>query len=669
MEEVAGKKREVEEKLHQDERVVDVLKESLDKSDNVTKGMVTILESFANRLQKMDQTIQPLYRQTLKLTRLQTNVENSLVELDRIIGFHHMADDIESRIREGPSGNIDAYLKLLEKLESALTFFSNNNPSSVELPRLNALYDDGMESLTKDFLNLLKHDSKPVPIQVLNDIASESPEEAQRLEHLPERTIRDLQAIANYLVTKRGNTDITGVYAQIRCNQLGRSLSCLKEPGQGASQLSATTVLRKASFAFLKGQSPSKKTVKRGEGGGKKEREGPRPSATITTEGGLSEVQLEGSSLFIIMAKVFLRLLQSEVQLMEHIIPKQYHSHVLCQLIKQPMDYFMIDADTILQKAKKCIARHDYPAVLSIFKVTRHMHSLLPEYQAALENMDTASYNRCVEFIAQLEKLACKTLEDYVMFIRGDSEKQSNLPKDGTVHELTSSTMWFTEQLLEYHSLMGEVFLKQGSYNVTLSNDEKSKSAGHYLSRVLDGLNINLKNKADTYESPILGALFLMNNYHFIHKTFTRNATMQQLLERAVPDIEQRYTDLIESEMKSYQKGFAKLIPFLGQEMSISGSPTDKLNKAQKTLLKEKFKGFNTELEELCRVHGQYSIPDARLRQRVREDNCELLGAMYSEFFRVYGNIKFTSKPEKYLKYKPEKLEEALNTFFDNGAT
>lgn len=668
MEGVAEKKREVEEKLRQDEKVVDVLRESLEKSDNVTKGMVTILESFANRLQKMDQTIQPLYRQTLKLTRLQTNVENSLIELDRIIGFHHMADDIEGRIREGPSGNIEGYLKLLERLESALSFFNTNNTNSIELPRLNALYDDGMETLTKDFLNLLKHDSKPVPIQVLNDIASESPEESQRLEHLPERTMRDLQAIANYLVIKRENTDITGVYAQIRSNQLGRSLSSLKEPGQGASQLSATTALRKASFAFLKGQTP-KKNVKRGEGAGKKEREGPRPSVTVASEGGLSEVQLEGSSLFIIMAKVFLRLLQSEVQLMEQIVPKQHHSHVLCQLIKQPMDYFMMDADGILQKARKCIARHDYPAVISVFKIMKHMHTLLPEYQAALENMDTASYNRLVEFIGHLEKLTHKTLEDYVLFIRGDPEKQSNLPKDGTVHELTSSTMWFTEQLLDYHSLLGEVYLKQGSYHIVLTKDEESKSAGQYLSRVLDALNINLKNKADAYESPVLGALFLMNNYHFILKIFTRNTTMQPLLERAVSDIEQHYTDLIEYEMKSYQKGFAKLIPFLGQEMSISGSQADKPNKAQKALLKEKFKGFNTELEELCRVHGQYSIPDSRLRQRVREDNIELLGPLYSEFFRVYGQSKFTSKPEKYLKYTPQKLEEALNKFFDNGAT
>ena len=34
-----------------------------------------------------------------------------------------------------------------------------------------------------------------------------------------------------------------------------------------------------------------------------------------------------------------------------------------------------------------------------------------------------------------------------------------------------------------------------------------------------------------------------------------RNETMQQLLERAVPEIEQHYVDLIDSEINSYQKG------------------------------------------------------------------------------------------------------------------
>lgn len=78
--------------------------------------------------------------------------------------------------------------------------------------------------------------------------------------------------------------------------------------------------------------------------------------------------------------------------------------------------------------------------------------------------------------------------------VQEDPDKQSNLPKDGTVHELTSSvsgshsstpfqysipcsfiftprmilsythklqTMWFLEQLLEFSRILGEVSLGQ----------------------------------------------------------------------------------------------------------------------------------------------------------------------------------------------------------------
>ena len=48
---------------------------------------------------------------------------------------------------------------------------------------------------------------------------------------------------------------------------------------------------------------------------------------------------------------------------------------------------------------------------------------------------------------------------------------------------------------------------------------------------------------------------------------------------------------------------------------------------------------------------------------------CTCIYCQYHCLLISYGQSKFTSKPEKYLKYTPEKLEEALNKFFDNGAT
>ena len=58
------------------------------------------------------------------------------------------------------------------------------------------------------------------------------------------------------------------------------------------------------------------------------------------------------------------------------------------------------------------------------------------------------------------------------------------------------------------------------------------------------------------------------------------------------------------------------------------------LGKQARQLLKDKFKGFNTELEEQHRLQEQWSIPDPQLRARVRADNAEMILPFYSEFYK-----------------------------------
>ena len=93
--------------------------------------------------------------------------------MERVISFHHIADDVEAKIREGPSGNIEGYLKVLDKLRVAVEFFNHNNPGSVELSHVNDLFETGLENLSKEFLQLLKRHSKPVPVTMLNDIVED----------------------------------------------------------------------------------------------------------------------------------------------------------------------------------------------------------------------------------------------------------------------------------------------------------------------------------------------------------------------------------------------------------------------------------------------------------------------------------------------------------------
>ena len=81
-----------------------------------------------------------------------------------------------------------------------------------------------------------------------------------------------------------------------------------------------------------------------------------------------------------------------------------------------------------------------------------------------------------------------------------------------------------------------------GQYSVYDNEDgARQKAVGSYLgelhklamvftlfyilflsAKVLDALTLNLEGKARAYESPVLSAVFLMNNYCFIQETYTR---------------------------------------------------------------------------------------------------------------------------------------------------
>ena len=58
------------------------------------------------------------------------------------------------------------------------------------------------------------------------------------------------------------------------------------------------------------------------------------------------------------------------------------------------------------------------------------------------------------------------------------------------------------------------------------------------------------------------------------------------------------------------------------------------LSNQRRQLLKDKFKGINTELEELHRIQEQWSIPDSQLRARIRSDNIGMILPIYEGIYQ-----------------------------------
>lgn len=113
---------------------VEKLKDLLSQSNKQTKSMSSILSHFDERLSRLEETIQPVYKETGNLQEQQENIVSTLEYLDYVITFYTVANEVEPTVYTGPiPGRLASYLESLDRLQEAIQYFERNNPDSPEL--------------------------------------------------------------------------------------------------------------------------------------------------------------------------------------------------------------------------------------------------------------------------------------------------------------------------------------------------------------------------------------------------------------------------------------------------------------------------------------------------------------------------------------------------------
>ncbi|XP_015269932.1 PREDICTED: exocyst complex component 7 isoform X2 [Gekko japonicus] len=716
-EEASARRREIEEKLKQEEETLSFIRDSLEKSDQLTKNMVSILSSFESRLMKLENSIIPVHKQTENLQRLQENVEKTLFCLDHVISYYHVAKDTEKIIREGPTGRLEEYLGCMAKIQKAVEYFQDNNPDSPELNTVKLLFEKGKESLESEFRSLMTRHSKPVPpILILDLIGLDEEMETQEdvtLEHLPENILQDIIRISDWLVEYGRNQDFMNVYYQIRSSQLDRSIKGLKEHFRKNS--SSSGVPYSPAIQNKRKDTPTKKPIKRPGTirkaqnllkqysqqclDGKKGASNLIPmeghehdlrvkhlSDTLTDKHGLAvgredmlDMEIDA---YIHCVSAFIKLAQSEYQLLTEIIPEHHQKKTFDSLIQESLDNLMIEGDNIVSAARKAIMRHDYSAVLTIFPILRHLKHTKPEFDQVLQGTAASTKNKLPSLITSMETTGAKALEDFADNIKNNPDKEYNMPKDGTVHELTSNAILFLQQLLEFQETAGAMLASQvlgDTYNIPLDPRETSSSASSYSSefsrrllstyicKVLGNLQLNLLSKSKVYEDPALSAIFLHNNYNYILKSLEKSELIQ-LVAVTQKTAERSYREHIEQQILTYQRSWLKVTDYISERNLPVFQPGVKLKDKERQVIKERFKGFNDGLEELCKIQKAWAIPDTEQRDKIRQAQRNIVQEIYAAFLNRYGNVPFTKNPEKYIKYRVEQVGEMIEKLFDTSA-
>uniref|UniRef100_A0A8D2PIA5 Exocyst complex component 7 n=1 Tax=Zosterops lateralis melanops TaxID=1220523 RepID=A0A8D2PIA5_ZOSLA len=639
--------------------------------------MVSILSSFESRLMKLENSIIPVHKQTENLQRLQENVEKTLSCLDHVISYYHVAKDTEKIIKEGPTGRLEEYLSCMDKIQKAVEYFQDNNPDSPELNRVKSLFERGKESLESEFRSLMTRHTKPVPPILILDLISGDEEmdtqEEMSLEHLPESVLHDIIRISGWLVENGRNQDFMTVYFQIRSVQLDRSIKGLKDHFRKNS--SSSGVPYSPAIQNKRKDTPTKKPIKRPVliPGHEHDLRVKHLSDALGDKHGLPagrddvfDIEIDA---YIHCVSAFVKLAQSEYQLLTEIVPEHHQKKTFDSLIQESLDNLIMEGDNIVSAARKAIIRHDYSAVLTIFPILKHLKQMKPEFDQVLQGTAAGTKNKLPGLITSMETTGAKALEEFADNIKNDPDKEYNMPKDGTVHELTSNAILFLQQLLDFQETAGAMLASQetSSSASSYSSEFSRRLLSTYICKVLGNLQLNLLSKSKVYEDPALSAIFLHNNYNYILKSLEKSELIQ-LVAVTQKTAERSYRELIEQQIQTYQRSWLKVTDYILERNLPVFQPGVKLKDKERQMIKERFKGFNDGLEELCKIQKAWAIPDMEQRDKICRAQKTIVKETYGAFLNKYGNVPFTKNPEKYIKYQVDQVGEMIEKLFDTSA-
>ncbi|XP_041363280.1 exocyst complex component 7-like isoform X2 [Gigantopelta aegis] len=767
MDDLAEIKLDIDRKLEREENNLFMLRESLKKSSTNTQNMLGILTSFESRLQRLEDTIVPVYKETENLRRRQENIDKTLQTMDVVLGYYHVAKDVEEVIKEGPAScDLDIYISYMDKLLKAIRYFTSTNPAGNEIEELNHIFDDGKCALQLEFRSLLNRHGRPVPPIVIMDQLQMDDEippagletDSFIMEHFSEKVVSQLRYISRWLVANGTSAEFCKSYHTSRMAILTRSLQGLKEHLKTSSASSGSKNFQGSASPALginmrpTKENPVRKSMKKI--GYKSLKKSASSLMKLPFEpghkrrGSFTEIITEElidveTDLYITMLTALLRLMQSESHLMSGIIPEKHQRMVFDNIVQQSLETVVSEGELLAMSARKNIGRHEFGAVLSIFPIVKHLRQIKPEFDLILEGCQAPTRAKLASLLSTLDSTGAKALEEFIDSVRQDPDKASNMPRDGTVHELTNHTIIFLQQLQDFAETAGAMLLMHGeqaapSQDITF---EKCRmKVADYMTRVLSALGLNLANKAETYSDPALKPIFILNNCNYILKSL-KNSGLIHVLREWNPKVEEYYEIQIVEQKRIYSESWNKVLHFImevdkpislqrtqgdvikrkdGQHLGAEIEAVNKLSASsshelvaksviskwknfvqekhaqdtcipvirvvdeddieakrehiiqlkekEKQNIKDKFTGFNKELEEIYRIQKGYAIPDPELRHSLIEDNKKYIILRYQIFLNKFKHLNFTKNPQKYIKYTEEQVGELLQKFFDVSA-
>ncbi|KAJ4786527.1 Exocyst subunit exo70 family protein A1 [Rhynchospora pubera] len=622
------------------------LRESLEKSKILTETMVAKLGSFDSRLSTLDSAMRPIQARTHAVRTAHENIDKTLRSADVILSQFDKTHEAEKIIMRGPNEDLKGYLEAVDKLRSVARFFSSNKSyksSDSVLSNVNSLLAKAISKMENEFQRQITSRSKAVDPDKLFDClpsslrpSSESPSHPSETgKNLTNGNLSEKQEVAVYtpptLIDPRFVPLLSKLAQQLV--QAGHHAQCLK------LYRDARASALEMSLKNLGVEKLSKEEVQK-----------------------MQWESLEAKiGNWIHFMRIAVKLLfAAERQLCNKIFEgvDSLKDECFAEVTSNSLSVLLSFGEAV---AKSKRSPEKLFVLLDMYEI---MRELQPDIEVIFEGKACREMQESALTLAKrLAQTAQETFTDFEEAVEKDATKTT--VADGTVHPLTSYVINYVKFLFDYQSTLKQLFQEFGT-----SGDESNSQLATVTMRIMQALQTNLDAKSKQYKDQALTYLFLMNNIHYMVRSVRRSEAKDLLGD----DWIQRHRRIVQQNANQYRRvAWAKVLQCISAQGLTSSGGTgvgeSGSGGASRALIKDRFRSFNIQIEELYQRQCQWTVPDPELRESLRLAVAEILLPAYRSFIKRFGPLVENSKnPQKYIKYTPEDLEKMLGEFFEGKA-
>ncbi|CAL1386908.1 unnamed protein product [Linum trigynum] len=626
------------------------MKEALLKSQTITENVVSILGSFDSRLSVLETAMRPTQIRTHAIRKAHENIDKTLKAAEVLLAEFDISRQAEAQILRGPHEDLESYLEAIEQLRKNIRFFSSSKgfkSGDAVLDNANTLLAKAISKLEDEFKQLLVSCSKPVEPDRLFECLPESmrPSAGSPANHgdpnglgphshnhseqqnsnaeaasfkplvmIPPRTVPLLHDLAVHMVQSGHQQQLLKTYRDTRSSVLEESLRKL-----GVERLSKEDV-QKMQWEILEAKIGN----------------------------------------WIHFMRIAVKILfAGERRLCDQIFDgfDSLRDQCFAECTGNNVSMLLSFGEAIT-KSKR--SPEKLFVLLDMYEIMRELHS---EIESVFSGKVCAEIREStLGLTKKLAQTAQETFGDFEEAVEKDATKTAVL--DGTVHPLTSYVINYVKFLFDYQSTLNQLFREFETGGETVSQ------LATVTMRIMQALQTNLDGKSKQYKDQALTHLFLMNNIHYMVRSVRRSEAKDLLGD----DWVQRHRRVVQQHANQYKRtGWGKILQCVSaQGLTSSGGSSSAPGEsgsgsgASRGLVKERFKIFNMQFEELHQKQSQWTVPDTELRESLRLAVAEVLLPAYRSFVKRFGPLVESGKtPQKYIKYTAEDLERMLGEFFE----